>query len=118
MTKLSIKKFKDALVGSHGIQAIIAKRCQVDRSTITNFLDKHPKLRKVCILERERIIVVAENRLFKSADDGQKWAVDKVLSTIGKSRGYVETQDIKIAGNISTLTKEERSAEIKRLLGK
>lgn len=98
MTKLSIKKFKESLPGSHGVQAIIARKCEVDRSTITLFLDKHPKMKELCLAEREKIIDVAENRLFKAADNGDKWAVDKILSTIGKNRGYIEAQESIVSG--------------------
>ena len=100
MTKLSIKKFKIALPGSHGVQALIAKKCGVERSTITNFLDKHPEMRKLCLLEREKIIDVSENRLFKAADNGEKWAIDKILSTIGKGRGYITSQENIHSGQI------------------
>ena len=94
MTKLSISKFKDALVGSYGVQAVIAKKCEVDRSAITLFLDRHPELRELCKAEREKIIDVSENRLFKAANNGEKWAVDKILNTIGKNRGYIEKHEI------------------------
>lgn len=99
MTKLSVKKFKDALPGSYGVQAVIAKKCGVHRQTITDFLKKHPNLKELCMAEREKIIDVSENRLFKAADNGEKWAVDKILSTIGKNRGYVETTNIDHSGD-------------------
>lgn len=97
MTKLSIKKFKNALPGSYGVQSVIAKKCGVDRSAITLFLQKHdeahPELSVMLQQEREKIIDVSENRLFAAANQGKKWAVDKILSTIGKDRGYVERQE-------------------------
>lgn len=100
MATLSKKKFKEALPGSHGVQAVIARKLNLDRSTITKFLNKHPDMRNLCVQEREKIIDVAENRLFKAADNGEKWAVDKILSTIGKDRGYVETQNIDHSGRV------------------
>lgn len=100
MTKLSIKKFKNALPGSYGVQAVIAKACGVDRSTITLFLQNHPELKILCQQEREKIIDVAENRLFAAANNGSKWAIDKIISTIGKERGYVERQETEQVGAI------------------
>ena len=100
MTKLSIKKFTLALPGSHGVQSIIAKKCGVDRSQITLFIRKNPELKELCLEEREKIIDVAENRLFKAADNGDKWAIDKIVSTIGKERGWVESQQIEHSGKI------------------
>lgn len=116
MTKLSIKKFKLAMKGSYGVQSIIAKKCDVERMTITNFLDRNPEMRVLLEMEREKIIDVAENRLHTEVNSGKPWAIKKVLDSVGKKRGYVETQQVELSGNVSTLSKEEREAEIKRLL--
>ena len=93
MAKLNKKIFKNALSGSYGVQAVIAKKLNLSRSTITKFLNKHPNMKILCVQEREKIIDVAENRLFKAANNGDKWAIDKIISTIGKGRGYIETQE-------------------------
>ena len=93
MTKITIKTFKMALPGSYGVQSVIAKKLNSTRSAVTQFLNKRPKMRILCEQEREKIIDVSENRLFSAANEGQKWAVDKILSTIGKGRGYVESTE-------------------------
>lgn len=101
MTKLSIKKFKAALKGSYGVQSVIAKACNVERSTITIFLNKHPDMRILCEQEREKIIDIAENRLHAEANKGKKWAIKSILSSIGKGRGYVEKQEIDLGGKVT-----------------
>ncbi len=123
MARLNKKTFKEALNNSGGNQSVIAKRVKRHRSTITNFLNKHPDLRKLLDVEAERIIDVAENVIDSAITnqkdiDAAKWKLTN--SKRGKARGYGQKQEVVIEGNLSTtaLTKEERQAEIKRLLGK
>lgn len=118
MTRLKIETFKNALTGSFGVQAVIAKTCGVERSTITKFLNKNPKMRVLLEEEQERIIDVAENKLHAAIGDRDMKAIKFFLQTKGRKRGYQNTQSIEIEGNVSNLSKEEREAEIKRLLGK
>ena len=118
MARITVPLFKDALKGTYGVQSLIAKKLGVDRATVSKYLSRNPKMMELCKTEREKIIDISENRLFKAANDGHKWAIDRILKTLGKNRGYVEKQEIELAGNISTLSKEEREAEIKRLLEK
>lgn len=119
MTRLNITNFKIALEGSGGVQAVIAKKLEVERSTITRYLDKNPKMRLLVQAESERMIDVAENSLHSLISKKKDMrAIKFFLETKGKSRGYVVKQELAIEGSIATLTKEERDAEIKRLLGK
>ena len=111
MTKITIKTFKMALPGSYGVQSVIAKKLNSTRSAVTQFLNKRPKMRILCEQEREKIIDVSENRLFSAANEGQKWAVDKILSTIGKGRGYVETQEVSHSGTGATFNLVTKSVE-------
>ena len=41
-----------------------------------------------------------------------------ILSRLGRKKGWADNKELEIAGNISMLSKEEREAEIKRLLEK
>jgi len=120
MTKLSKKKVRNAIPGSFGIRAIIAKKCEVERGSITKFLqkEKNQDLIKEIEEERDKVLDIGEKKLIELVDRGEFQAVKFLLSTKGKSRGYIEKQEIEIAGNLSILTKEERQAEIKRLLRK
>ena len=104
MTKLSIKKFKLAVIGSRGIQNEIAKRCGVERSTITNYLTKRPELRILIEQEREKMIDIAEDELDKLIKCGSFKAIQLLLKTKGKNRGYVEKQEIEHSGGIEPIT--------------
>ena len=111
--------FKKALKNSGGNQARIAERIGVDRSTIHNFITKNPKMRKLLDQEAELILDIAEDNIdshiaTQKDVDSSKWKL--LHSKGGRARGYGQKQEIELSGNVSTLTKEERNAEIKRLL--
>ncbi len=120
MTTLSKKKVRAAIPGSMGIYMIIAKKCGVARSTITMFLkkDKNQNILQEIEEEREKTLDIGEAKLVKLINEGEFPAIKFLLSTKGKSRGYVEKQELEIGGSFDLMSKEEREKEIKRLLGK
>lgn len=118
MVKVTKKKFREAVKGTGGIMISIAKNLGVSRVTVYDFCNKNPDMMKLRRDEEEKIIDIAENSLFSQARKQEQWAVKYLLQTKGKRRGYVEKSEIQMSGHIETFTKEEREAEIKRLLGK
>jgi len=102
MSKLSIKKVKEAIKGSKGIISVIAKRCEVTRLAIYKYIEKHPKLKEEIQEEREKLVDIAELGLLTKLNEGENWAIAMVLKTLGKNRGYSEKLEIdtKNTGNI------------------
>ena len=103
MAKLNQKTFKEACKDSGGNQSIIARKLEKSRSTITMYLNKHPKMRALLETEAERIIDVAENvidhDITKNKNiDSSKWKL--LNSKRGKSRGYGPKQETEISGSI------------------
>lgn len=94
MTKLSKKSVKTAITNSFGNQSLIANRCGVGRSTISMFLKKHDDIRKLLTQERERQIDVAELGLTTKITEGNLAAIQFLLKTKGKRRGYTEKTEI------------------------
>ncbi len=94
MTKITKKLFKEATKGSGGIQAVVAQKLSVDRSAINRYINKHSDMKEVLEKEREKVIDKAEHKLFEAADKGQKWAIERILKTIGRNRGYGDHQEI------------------------
>ena len=111
MTKLSIQKFKKALSGSYGVQAVIATKCGVTRGAVTRFINKHPNLKPLIEQEKERIIDVAENKLHERILNGDTRALKFFLSTKGKKRGYIPTQEI-----VETESDQAVAADIEKKL--
>ena len=118
MTKLSKKKVRAAIPGSFGIRAIIAKKCDVDRGTITRYLQKprNQNLVKEIEEERDKVLDVGEKKLIEAVDRGEFPAIKFLLSTKGKLRGYVEKQEVEHSGkifdvNIQEVANEEDSSK-------
>ena len=111
MTKLSKKKVRNAIPGSLGIYAIIAKRCEVKRSSITRFLKKERNKNVLQEIEeeREKILDVGERKLIELINQGEFPAIKFMLSTKGKGRGYVEKQEIEHIGTSATIQLIEMS---------
>lgn len=71
-----------------------AKALGVDRTTIYRHMEKHPTVRQALDTARETMIDNVESRLYKSALDGEAWAVCFFLKTQAKHRGYTERQEV------------------------
>ena len=94
MTKITKKLFKDCIQGSGGIQSVVAAKLKVDRAAVHRYIRKQPDMGELLEREREKVIDKAESELFKAADKGEKWAIERILRTIGKGRGYGDYQQI------------------------
>lgn len=114
MTKLTKEKVKKAILGTGGVITSIANKCGVARISLYKFLEKHQEFKELLKQEREKIIDVAENRLFKANEEGQKWAVEKILSTLGKDRGYVEKTitDMNLQGELTNVNVDLSKIEL------
>ena len=71
-----------------------ARFLNCSRNTISRYIDTYPTVKAVYEEERETLIDFAENQLFKQVQDGNITAIIFTLKTIGKSRGYVERQEV------------------------
>lgn len=103
--KITKTKLIKAIDGTGGIITAIAKKLQVTRKTLYEYLNKPKNAWAQDYLhhEREKIIDVAEKSLFEKCREQEQWATKFILATIGKKRGYVEKQEIESTGvsNIS-----------------
>lgn len=119
MTSINHKNFKSAVKGTGGVYSDIAIKLGVDRSAITHFLkrQKNQKMHDLIDQERQRLIDVAEN-VFKEAmslDTQNKGlsirnkkdllriklkAAEKVVTTLGKNRGWVPREEREVSGEL------------------
>ena len=113
--KLTKKKVRRALPGSHGIIQIIATKCQVDRGTIYRYMEKHPDIAQDIMDEREKIIDVAEGKLFTKIHNGDFKALRYFLDRKGKKRGYTTKQEVELKGAMATSNKLSKK-QIEELL--
>jgi len=95
MVKITKKKFKDAVIDSGGIITTIANRISVTRKALYEWLVKNPEMRELIEHETEKILDMAEMSLFSQIKDKDLGATKYILSTKGKTRGYIEQKEIK-----------------------
>lgn len=92
--KINKTKFKNSLEGSAGIITTIARKLGVSRLTLYTYIEKNSWTKELLQHEREKIIDLAENKLFKQIEKSEPWAVKYVLSTLGKNRGFTEKSEL------------------------
>ena len=100
MVKVNKKKFVEAVKGTGGIITNIAKRLNCSRLTLYKWLKKPNNKYAYAIIkdEEERMIDLAENSLYEQVKNNEQWATKYLLATKGKSRGYVEKQEVEHSG--------------------
>lgn len=101
------EQFITAMPDSGGIVTLIAKRVGCDWHTARKWIDTHPSILQAWQDARESVSDLAESKLIENIKSSDMGAIKYWLSTQGKSRGYVERQEIRI-GEDSTLTITER----------
>lgn len=91
---LSPKQVALALEAAKGNVAVAARTLGRRRSTVYNYLNNYPQLKKVLHDSRESMLDNAESALHSAALKGEGWAVCFMLKTIGRQRGYVEKVEV------------------------
>ena len=87
-------QISEAIREKHGNISAAARYLGCSRNTIARYIERYPTLKSVYEEERETLIDFAENQLFQQVKEGNITAIIFTLKTIGKSRGYVERQEV------------------------
>ena len=90
----------DAIKGSQGLVTKIQRNLEEIThetwgwETVRNYLDKWPECEVAIKAEKEAMLDLAENNIFKELSRGDSKTSKWYLRMKGKERGYVETQEI------------------------
>ena len=103
--KYTAAQIIEALREKHGNLSAASRYLNCSRDTIRRYIDLYPTVKAVYEEERETLIDFDENQLFKQVQDGNITAIIFTLKTIGKSRGYVERQEVTGADGGAVLVK-------------
>ena len=95
------KKIMGMIPGSMGIMSVVASRSGVNRNTVALYAKLYPEVREALDAERENIIDLSESKLVTAINGGEAWAIALALKTLGKSRGYVEKQEVQNSGEVT-----------------
>jgi hypothetical protein len=97
--KFRMADVEAALVKSAGVLSgaarILAQAYgSCDRCTVTNYIERYPRLRQVLDETLETTLDLAEHKLISAIDNDAEWAIRFFLETKGKHRGYTKRQEI------------------------
>lgn len=96
----SARRFIEAIPGSAGIIAVIAKRVGCEWHTAKKYIERLPSVKRAYEDECENTLDLGEAKLIEAVRNGEPWAVKYLLSTKGRKRGYVERQERETVGPI------------------
>ena len=91
--RLRIGSVRAALIKANGIYTDAAKILDCDRTTVSRFVDRNPKLLDDLEKARAGIVDLAENRLFEEIKNKNVTAIIFALKTLGKDRGYTSRSE-------------------------
>ena len=84
----------EAVRNAQGNITAAARGLGISRTTLYKFINNHATVKSALRESRETMLDNAESVLYKKVLEGEAWAVCFFLKTQGKSRGYVERQEI------------------------
>jgi hypothetical protein len=92
------EKIIQALKDTNGLVSLAAKRLSCSPQTIYNRAKQVQSVQAAIDESREELVDYAELALRSAVIGKEPWAVQFVLKTIGKHRGYIERQELTGAG--------------------
>lgn len=97
--KYTVEQITRALEESKGLISPAARALKCHPQTVRNYIKRHPTLEQAKNDEREKMIDVAEDALYKQIVNGDTTAIIFTLKTVGRDRGYVERREFKHQGD-------------------
>lgn len=92
--RYTVDEVCDALNATRGQKTLAGERLGCSDETVNNYEKRYVRVRQVIEHHRNRRLDVAESKLDTAVENGEAWAVMFMLRTVGKSRGYVERQEV------------------------
>lgn len=92
--KFSVKRMVDELTRTKGMVYIAAENLGCTPQTVYNYVNSNPEIAAAKELAEGKVLDQAELNLYKAILNGEPWAIQFVLKTKGKKRGYVERQEL------------------------
>ena len=84
----------DALNETRGMVFLAAKKLGCSDDTIYNYAKRYKAVGDALRQQRGQFVDMAELKLWNAVNEGESWAVQFALRTLGKERGYVERQEV------------------------
>ena len=84
----------DALNETRGMVFLAAKKLGCSDDTIYNYAKRYKAVGDALRQQRGQFVDMAELKLWNAVNEGEAWAVQFALRTLGKERGYVERSEV------------------------
>lgn len=91
----------EAVRGSLGIMSTVAKNLNCTWGTARTYIEKYPEAKQLWEDEKERVLDLAESKVFKSINLDDVGAAKWLLSNRGRDRGYGETLKVEQSGKLN-----------------
>ena len=98
--KFTETQMAKAIVVGDGLIRSVAKHLKCSRNTVYEYIKRYPALAESVASAREDALDEAESELMKLIREGHPAAIFFFLKTQGKSRGYVERQEVDVAAGV------------------
>lgn len=85
---LTEENVAEGLKRYRGNQSAVARSLGVTSAAVSRFVLDRPHLREIAEAARMEVIDRVEYNLFLDAEAGDRWAMDKVLNSLARGRGY------------------------------
>lgn len=92
--KFTQEQVIEAVKAAKGKIATAARKLGCDRQTIYNYAERYPEIQGVIDQERDIFLDEVEDALSARIKAGDTTAIIFALKTLGKSRGYIERQEL------------------------
>ena len=88
------KQVADTLIETRGMVFLAAKKLGCTDDTIYNYAKRYKAVGDALRQQRGQFVDMAELKLWNAVNEGEAWAVQFALRTLGKERGYVERSEV------------------------
>ena len=113
--KYTVEQIEAAMHRKRAMLTLVAEDLGASYATIRKYVDRSPRLQAIRAFYREKRVDTAELALDNAVLNGEAWAISLVLKTLGKSRGYVERQEVSGSLTVTTFTADDAAAAEARL---
>jgi len=92
--RYTVEEVSAALKACNGLLFLAAEKLGCDSRTVINYLKRYARLRQEVAERRGRRVDIGEAALDQAVLAGEAWAVQFLLRTQAKDRGYVERSEL------------------------
>lgn len=101
--KVTDQEFAILLEKAGGFRSRLARQLGVSSSAISHRIKRSKYLSEACKTIEDAVLDMAEANLIKAAKEGEPWAITFILKCKGRSRGWIERQDVAFGGDPEAL---------------